>query len=533
MNPDPDSLRWRQSVYMIFIVVVAGIVAGRILSVARVYEPHLFRGQDADDLRSIWPSSRPEPMPTHGDNDRSRWDTIRALVDQGTYVIGERDPSRATSQNRYGDVGIISEDGWKTIDKVLQPETQKFYSSKPPFLATLLAGEYWLLKTVFGLSIVDQRWEVVRVILFTINWLPLVVYFFLLSRLVEEIGTTDWGRIFVFAAGCFGTFLIPFATTLNNHTVAACSALFALYPALRIWSKISSGGSRIEDRGSNESQLVVPALAGKEDRLKAELQATADPPSSNRPLSPWLYIGSGFFAGFTACCELPAASFASGLLVAMLWQSPKRALAYFLPAAALPVIFFLVTNYLAFGSFIPIYSELGGPWYQYEGSHWKEEPGQVKQGIDFQHENKIVYAFHWLLGHHGLFSLTPIFLFSIVGIGFCLSPNHSGSPGPRIGLRILGTLSLVVTLVVVGFYIVRTNNYGGWTSGPRWLMWLTPFLLLTMIPAADWLAPKRWGRALAYAFLAISVLSVSYPAWNPWRHPWLYNLMENWEWIGY
>jgi Zn-dependent protease with chaperone function len=127
-----------------------------------------------------------------------------------------------------------------------------------------------------------------------------------------------------------------------------------------------------------------------------------------------------------------------------------------------------------------------------------------------------------------LFSLTPVFLLGVAGIAFCLSPT-----GRSHALKILGGLTLFVTLVVIGFYIVKTNNYGGWTSGPRWLMWLTPFFLLSMVPAADWLAPRRWGRALAYAFLAISVLSVSYPAWNPWRHPWLYNLMENWGWIGY
>ena len=72
--------------------------------------------------------------------------TIRALVDNGTYVIGRRDPSLVTSTNRYGDEGIVQEEGWPTIDKVLIPETNLFYSSKPPFLPTILAGEYWLLK---------------------------------------------------------------------------------------------------------------------------------------------------------------------------------------------------------------------------------------------------------------------------------------------------------------------------------------------------------------------------------------------------
>jgi hypothetical protein len=93
---------------------------------------------------------------------------------------------------------------------------------------------------------------------------------------------------------------------------------------------------------------------------------------------------------------------------------------------------------------------------------------------------------------------------------------------------------MALLIVVIGFYVIIDNrNYGGWTAAPRWLMWLTPFLLLSMQPAVDWLAPRRWGRIVAYLALAISVISASYPAWNPWRHPWLYNWMEKLDWIRY
>ena len=71
-------------------------------------------------------------MPTFGANDRSRWDTVRALVDHGTYAIGERESDPATGG--YRDTGIVTEDGWKTIDMVLHPQRQKFCSSKPPLL---------------------------------------------------------------------------------------------------------------------------------------------------------------------------------------------------------------------------------------------------------------------------------------------------------------------------------------------------------------------------------------------------------------
>jgi hypothetical protein len=87
--------------------------------------------------------------------------------------------------------------------------------------------------------------------------------------------------------------------------------------------------------------------------------------------------------------------------------------------------------------------------------------------------------------------------------------------------------------VVIGFYIYKTDNYGGWSNGPRWLMWLSPLWLLTMLPVLDWMAGRRWGRAVALALLAWSMASMHYQPWNAWRHPWAYNWMESRGWVNY
>jgi hypothetical protein len=429
-------------------------------------------------------------------------------------VIGRRDATLVTDQNPYGDTGIVTEAGWETIDKVLPPETKEFYSSKPPLLPTILAGEYWLLRKGLGWSITDPHGEVIRVILLTVNGLPWLLYLVLMARLADRIGTTDWGRLYVLTAACFATFLTPFAVSLNNHTVAACTAVFALYPALRLWE-----GPQSSDRYSGRA----PAL---------------------------LFLLAGFFAGFTACNELPAASFAVALFGLLLVRFPARASLLYLVAALIPVAAFLWTNYLAVGQLAPAYSEVGGPWYQYAGSHWAT-PSEARHGIDWADEPKWVYAAHLVVGHHGLFSLTPIFLLALGGMaggvrgvarGLIGTSTASPSEGPAENgrttriiapLAVVGCLSAVLTVTVVSFYVVKTNNYGGWTSGPRWLMWLTPFLLLSMLPWLDRLSASRRGRGLAYALLALSVLSASYPASNPWRHPWLYDFMEVRGWIRY
>src|SRR5205807_4381266 len=71
-------------------------------------------------------------------------------------------------------------------------------------------------------------------------------------------------------------------------------------------------------------------------------------------------------------------------------------------------------------------------------------------------------------------------------------------------------MALLVSLAVIGFYLWKTDNYGGFTVGLRWLMWLTPMWLLCMIPVADRLAPSRVGCWFAYLLLAVSVLSANY-----------------------
>ncbi|MGE3804504.1 MAG: hypothetical protein AB7K24_07515, partial [Gemmataceae bacterium] len=93
-------------------------------------------------------------------------------------------------------------------------------------------------------------------------------------------------------------------------------------------------------------------------------------------------------------------------------------------------------------------------------------------------------------------------------------------------------LTLFLLVLIVGFYIYKSNNYGGWSSGPRWLMWLTPLLLLAALPVADKLSQCRWGRSFGYVCLALSVFSATYPT-NPWRHPWIHVFVSWQGWIDY
>jgi hypothetical protein len=133
-----------------------------------------------------------------------------------------------------------------------------------------------------------------------------------------------------------------------------------------------------------------------------------------------------------------------------------------------------------------------------------------------------VYALNVLVGHHGIFSLTPVWLLSLAGFGFWIRYRDRRSLALAIGL---------LTVVCVAFFLSRPQidrNYGGMTSGLRWMFWFAPLWLVLMLPTADWLAGRRWGRGLGLVLLGLSVLSASYPTWNPWTSPWLMNAWTAW-----
>lgn len=411
-------------------------------------------------------------------NDVSRWATVRALVETGSYSIGRR----YESANRpHADRGILSEPGWQTIDLVMHPNTRRFYSSKPPLLPTVLAGEYWVLREIVGWTMESDRLAVSRTILFTINWAPFVVYLILFARLAERLGTTDWSRLFVFSAAASGTFVSGFLASLNNHTVAAAAALFAVYHCLRI---------HLDD-----------------DRRR------------------WRFLLAGVFSGWAACNELPAGALAFGLMLWLMRLSWRDTLRYALPAMLLPAAAYGYVQYQAFGSVLPTYAYT--EWYEFPGSYWLNPVG-----IDRAADAKTMYAFHLVAGHAGILSLTPVLLLGWIGMARG-APLRIWRPGAFTPQGVLNALTLALTVVVLVFYVFRTNDYGGVTAGPRWFIWLTPLWLLTSLPEADRWAAYRWRRWFACVLLAISIGSAMFALTNPWRHSWLFVALRDWGIISY
>ena len=509
----------RKSIYALLIAIGIGIVLGRVFAVEEVSEsrlvPYLQReikpllaAKRARLEEQDLPAERIERelartqgslmrragilRPFLSANDRSRWCTLRALVERDMWVAAEVQTPDGRNQLRwvpYSINKVLAEPGWDTIDMVKhslpshgQGGQEFLYSSKPPLLPTLMAVPYWILHKVTGATLGTHPFAMARTLLVIYNVIPLLIYFVLVARLIERFGQTDWGRIFVMSAAVFGTFLTTFSVTVNNHLPGAVSALIALYAAIRIWFD----GER---------------------RLR-------------------YFFAAGLFATFVVACELPGLAFTAALGSALLWKAPKQTLLAGVPAALLVAAGFFATNWVAHESIQPAYMHTD--WYDYEyqrhpddkpiDSYWRD-----RQGVDQGEPSEFVYAFHALVGHHGIFSLTPVWILAAFGLGIWLAAPTD----PR--LRQIAILIAAVSAVCLYFYLFmqpqENRNYGGMTAGLRWAFWFAPLWLLTMLPAADRCAQRRWLRGTAIVLLAISVLSASYPTWNPWSHPWLYNLL--------
>ena len=417
---------------------------------------------------------RAEPL--RSANDRSRWATVRALAENGNFAI---DPYEFEKR-------------WSTIDQV-QVEG-RLYSTKPALLPLAVTAIYLPVRALTGWELAKHPAPAARRTLLVVNLLPFAAALLVTRNLLTDFARTDSARFLALATLAFGTSLSAFLPTLNNHTAAGCCAALALAPLVRI----------------HHSTLLSRRHASG--------------------LGGWAFAGAGLFASLTVTNELPAGLFAL-LALAVCWRADRRrTLTWFAPAAALPALALLAATVAQTGGPLPFYLRYGGDAYEFvrngRPSYWTNPTG-----LDANPDGFWAYLFHCTLGHHGLFSLTPVWLLSAwAGVAACRSlmirpPRADGSPSPH-PLAATAAATWLLTAAVLAFYLTRTANYnyGGTSVALRWLIWLSPLWAVSLVPLADRLAGRRRFVRLAAALLGLSVASAWWSSPNPWRHPWAYDL---------
>lgn len=405
-------------------------------------------------------------IPMKSANDRSRWCTVWSLVEKGTYQIDE----------------IRQKPGWDTIDRVRHEG--HFYSSKPALLPVIMSGLYQIEKKTLGWDLLKDKGPTSQVLLFVMNILPMALCLFLLADLVERYAASTLTRFFVLMVAAFSTLLSPFLITFSNHPPAAFSVYIALYALVRIVN--------------NDSKWPT-----------------------------CMYAVCGFFAAFACCNELPAALFGVTIFVYLCTLNIKKTSLAFVPAALVPLIAFFITTYQSTGGLLPFYAFYGTEKYVHiiDGipSYWVQP-----KGIDASKESPLTYFFHCTIGHHGLLSLTPLYLLTLwswIGMG-----KQKKSP-----LFPVLWMGLFLTVGVLSFYMTRTSNYnyGGGSVALRWMIWLIPFWIVALIPVIDRYSKSITFRSFAFILILFSTYSSWAPLNSPWNKPWIYSLMEKGKWFNY
>ncbi len=536
----------RRSVYLILALITLALTAGRIAVVT---------GRDGT---TAFLSA----------NDRSRWCTVASLVEHGTYAIDSQieivDPVRRHIHP------------WQTIDKVRHlgsDDKQHYYSSKPPLFPTVVAGVYKVLYLVTGMTLTDHPIYLARILLGLVNLPLLAIFLFATLGCIERIGHGDWSKRIAALGCCFGTMLLPFTVSLNNHLPAATAT------AVVAWIYLVTVSGRLN-------------------------QSTADSASgaSNARDSGWphtvRYLLAGVCAALAAANELPALSMLVFWLGLFAWAKRASVLP-FMGGVVIVAVGFFGTNWLAHQCIRPPYAHRGNgetiavleslrtssgepdesvrlksqallietelinsgaeieitasdeasrwivrsgerqfalllsesgwslakwdDWYEYPNTYWKDGS---RRGVDRGEPSKFVYFAQMTFGHHGLFSLTPLWL--LVPVGFFIGVKRGTPEVRRLVLAIL-----VASLVCFVFYLNRPlidRNYGGVSVCFRWLLWFAPLWLLVATPVMAWFESTPMRRGTLYTMLALSVFSMSASLESPWQSPWIFRF---WQFLGW
>jgi hypothetical protein len=346
-------------------------------------------------------------------NVSSRFATMKALVEHQTFAIDD-----------YHSV---------TNDKIFRQE--HYYSSKPPVLSLAGAGIYYVLHNFFAFDLqmkfseVDMSVYIITIILSGLSYLWILFLFYKIFQLLNIKKKYQSWLLLGFG---LGTLYLPYATTLNNHTIAGAFLLASFYYLLKLKLKVLKNYKK------------------------------------------GLFL-MGLFASIAAVLDLP-----TGLLFLVLFfiyiffNFPKRQL-YFYILGAIPFLaLHLFLNYQIVGTFLPP---------QFLPEYWDGNNNvinflggkkQIITKVAFNtRKNPLFYIINILIGTHGLFSYSPILIFSCYGFWKVFKNKSS--------FRKEAIIVLFAFLSLLAFYTFKISIYTGTAFGFRWLIAITPLLYIFLI----------------------------------------------------
>ena len=257
------------------------------------------------------------------------------------------------------------------------------YSDKPPVLAALASPIYGVL-VMLGVRFTGSEGQFVLDNL-AITWLVVgtcsALTLVWLRQILQAVPIPPLGADLLTLAFGFGSQLLTYAVTFNNHSVAAALIAGAMAKAL----------------------LERPGSRAWRDRFAV-----------------------GLLAGFAAVIDLPAGCLmlaGLGLLLAV--RSRMIPLA-FLAGSSGPLLFHAWLQSQVTGTPLPVEMYPGA--FDYPGSFWL-----TPDGTFHEYGPRICFGLELLLGPPGWLTLTPVLGFGLAGLGD--GPGPSRRPAPADGGR--------------------------------------------------------------------------------------------------
>jgi hypothetical protein len=374
----------------------------------------------------------------------SRYMTIEAIVERGTLAV-EKTPMIATRMARPVDMVKFGE---------------HYYSDKPPVLAAVATPIYGAMmmagarftgsQTQFILDNLAITWLTVGVAsAMTLVWLRRIFQTVDLPPVVSDLLTLGFG---------FGSQLLTYGSTFNNHSVAA-----SLITGAIAWTLLERPGSRaVRDR-----------------------------------------FGVGLLTGFAAVIDLPTGCLmlaGLGLVQVVRVRSIPWS---FVVGAVGPLLLHCWLQAKVTGTPFPV--EMYPEAFVYPGSFWLSPDGTFQE-----YGPRFFFGIELLLGPPGWLTLTPVLAFGLVGLALVLL--RRGDPLRAMAALVLGSL---VVLVVYYTFVVRRTDFAGQSFGTRHLLAITPAVYVFAVEA---LARLR-GRVAPILFVLLMGVGCFY-AYHGAKDPW-------------
>ncbi len=379
----------------------------------------------------------------------SRYMTIESIVERGTLSVD--------------DSPYLGPSGSPDLAKF----RERLYSDKPPVLPALGAAVYGPLYAsgyrMFDLrsprAFVESFAPVNRALVGILVAIPSALALYALRRMFQTIDVHRGLADLLTIGFGFGSLLLTYGVTFNNHSVAAGLLTFAFALIL------------LQD-SEEQSDWRRGSLAG----FLAALAATIDLPAGGA-----MWIGLWFWLAVRS----------------------KRAGVAFVIGSIVPMLGHSILQSLVTGTPLPV--EMYPEALAYEGSYWATQIGQYRETIP-----RSLFLVELLVGPQGWLTVTPVLIFAPMGFAIAIATHKEGL---RSGAVVVG----VVTLVLLAYYSfgVRRTDYSGQSFGVRHLLPITPLVFFFTAAGLERLRRNAWK--LVFVTLMLIGVAYSVPGMkDPW-----------------